>query len=60
MIPEKQYRRRLVATATLNPAINSIRGGVGSLVFYTRNGKTVMRQWIMPPNPNSPAQPYNP
>ncbi|HOW82355.1 MAG TPA: hypothetical protein PK573_07340 [Spirochaetota bacterium] len=48
-----------MATATLNPAINSISGSVGNLVLYKRYGRTVMRAWIMPPNPRTPAQQAN-
>ncbi|HSA16667.1 MAG TPA: hypothetical protein P5346_18145, partial [Spirochaetota bacterium] len=48
-----------MATATLNPVLTSISGSVGNLVLYTRNGKTIMRQWIMPPSPNTPAQKKN-
>ncbi|HRZ26229.1 MAG TPA: hypothetical protein P5346_10625 [Spirochaetota bacterium] len=48
-----------MATATLNPVINSISGGVGHLVFYERYGKTIMRAFIIPPNPRTPAQQAN-
>ena len=48
-----------MATATLNPVITSISGSVGKMVFYTRHGKTLMRAWIMPPNPRTEAQQAN-
>ena len=48
-----------MATATLNPVIDSISGSVGKMVFYTRHGKTLMRTWIMPPNPRTEAQQAN-
>jgi len=48
-----------MATAYLNPIITSLRGGVGSLVFYKRYGKTIMRAWVMPPNPRTQAQQAN-
>jgi len=48
-----------MATAILNPVIDSISGSVGDLVFYKRYGRTVMRAWIMPPNPRTPAQQSN-
>ena len=48
-----------MATAILNPVLSSVSGSVGSLLFYQRHGKTIMRAWIMPPNPNSIAQSKN-
>ena len=48
-----------MATATLNPILDSITGSVGRMVFYTRHGKTVMRIWIKPPNPRTRAQQAN-
>jgi len=48
-----------MATAQLNPVLTSISGSVGRLVFYSRFGKTIMRAWIIPPNPRTPAQQAN-
>ncbi|HRZ29123.1 MAG TPA: hypothetical protein P5346_02925 [Spirochaetota bacterium] len=48
-----------MASLMLNPVITSIRGTVGGLVFYQRNGKTVSRTWIMPPNPRTQKQQSN-
>ncbi len=48
-----------MATAYLNPIITSLSGGVGSLVFYKRYGKTIMRAWVLPPNPRTQAQQAN-
>jgi len=48
-----------MATAQLNPVITSLSGGVGNLVFYKRYGRTVMRTWIMPPNPRTVKQQSN-
>jgi len=48
-----------MATAQLNPVINSVSGSVGALVFYERRGKTIMRAHIIPPNPKTPAQQKN-
>jgi len=52
-------KEAIMATATLNPVITSISGKVGRLVFYRRNNETIMRAWILPPNPNSEAQRKN-
>ncbi|HOW83820.1 MAG TPA: hypothetical protein PK573_14765 [Spirochaetota bacterium] len=48
-----------MATAILNPIFDSLNGTVGRMVFYKRYGRTIMRMWIMPPNPNTPAQSKN-
>ncbi|HRZ26280.1 MAG TPA: hypothetical protein P5295_05685 [Spirochaetota bacterium] len=48
-----------MAIAHLNPVIDSISGSVGKLVFYERYGKTVMRAYIIPPNPRTAAQQAN-
>jgi len=32
-----------MATAILNPVLSSVSGSVGSLLFYQRHGKTIMR-----------------
>jgi hypothetical protein len=48
-----------MATANLNPILTSLSGTIGRMVFYKRYSKTISRSWIMPPNPNSPAQSKN-
>ncbi len=48
-----------MATAQLNPIMRSVSGGVGNLVFYERYGRTVMRTWILPPNPRTVKQQSN-
>ncbi|HOO73176.1 MAG TPA: HMG-box domain-containing protein [Spirochaetota bacterium] len=48
-----------MATVTLNPVLTSISGTTGRLVFYTRNDKTIVRTWVRPANPNTPAQKAN-
>ena len=48
-----------MATAILNPAIDSISGAIGGIVLYERFGRTVMRAYIIPPNPRTPAQQAN-
>jgi len=48
-----------MATVKLNPVLASISGAIGGMVFYTRYGKTISREWIIPPNPNTPAQQAN-
>jgi hypothetical protein len=48
-----------MATAELNPILTSISGTAGKLVFYKRHGTTIMRAWIMPPNPRTQAQQSN-
>ncbi|HOW83705.1 MAG TPA: hypothetical protein PK573_14175 [Spirochaetota bacterium] len=48
-----------MATATLNPVFTSISGSVGGIVLYQRYGRTIMRKYIMPPNPRTPKQQAN-
>ena len=48
-----------MATATLNPVLESISGTVGGIVLYKRCGRTIMRAHIIPPNPRTPAQQAN-
>jgi len=43
MIPNPSTGRPLMATAILNPVLSSVSGSVGSLLFYQRHGKTIMR-----------------
>jgi hypothetical protein len=45
-----------MATATLNPFITSISGRIGSIVFYRRQGKTCIRSYVIPRNPDTAAQ----
>ncbi|HOO70838.1 MAG TPA: hypothetical protein PK926_03675 [Spirochaetota bacterium] len=48
-----------MATVTLNAALTSISGTIGRMVFYHRNGRVIARRWVMPPNPDTPAQRKN-
>ncbi len=41
---------------TANPVINEISGKLGSMVFYSRNGKTFVRRWVIPKDPKTPLQ----
>ncbi|HRZ25726.1 MAG TPA: hypothetical protein P5346_06260 [Spirochaetota bacterium] len=45
--------------AILNPAITSISGRVGGIVFYTHNDNTYFRSYVVPRNPDTPAQRSN-
>ena len=45
-----------MAYATLNPIFKSISGRVGSLVFYHYNNRQYIRRYVVPRNPDTPAQ----
>ncbi|HON80484.1 MAG TPA: hypothetical protein PK544_18480 [Spirochaetota bacterium] len=45
-----------MAQVDLNPAFLGMRGAVGSVVFFTRNGKTFTRKRVPQRNPKTPAQ----
>ncbi len=45
-----------MATATPNILINSIRGRIGNVVFYTRHGIQCVRTHVIPRNPDTEAQ----
>ncbi len=45
-----------MATATPNILINSIRGRIGNVVFYTRRGRQCVRVHVIPRNPDTEAQ----
>jgi hypothetical protein len=45
-----------MATATPNILINSIRGRIGNVVFYTRYGRQCVRTYVIPRNPDTEAQ----
>jgi hypothetical protein len=45
-----------MATATPNILINSIRGRIGNVVFYTRYGRQCVRIHVIPRNPDTEAQ----
>ena len=57
--PQTIKQEAPMAIVILNPVFTSISGAVGRMVFYKRYGKTVMRAYIIPPNPNTPAQQKN-
>ena len=46
----------VMAHATLNPMFKSIAGRIGSLVFYHCNDRQYMRRYVIPRNPDTPAQ----
>ncbi len=45
-----------MAKAVLHPMIRTISGRVGSLVFYESRGNQYIRRYVIPRNPNTPAQ----
>lgn len=45
-----------MARVTLNVAFKSLQGKVGDAVFYQRYGKQLMRPYVVPSNPDTPAQ----
>lgn len=45
-----------MATAAPSAYINSLRGRLGSVVFYKRYGTQCARTWIIPRNPNTESQ----
>ncbi len=45
-----------MATATPNILISSIRGRIGNVVFYKRQGTQCVRLHVIPRNPNTEAQ----
>ncbi len=45
-----------MATATPNILINSIRGKIGNVVFYTNRGTQCVRAHVIPRNPDTEAQ----
>ncbi len=48
-----------MAQAFLNPVFTGISGKVGGLVLYEWNGRTLMRRYVVPRNPDTPAQRAN-
>ncbi len=45
-----------MARVTLNVAFKSLHGKVGDAIFYQRYGKQIMRPYVAPSNPDTPAQ----
>lgn len=45
-----------MAQVEMNPAFFGMRGAVGSVVFFSRNGKTFTRRRVPQRNPKTPAQ----
>lgn len=45
-----------MATATLNPLLKSVRGRIGSFVFYTRKNTQCIRTHVVPRNPDTVSQ----
>lgn len=45
-----------MAQVEMHPAFFGMRGAVGSVIFFTRNGKTFTRRRVSQRNPKTPAQ----
>ncbi|HOW83648.1 MAG TPA: hypothetical protein PK573_13885 [Spirochaetota bacterium] len=48
-----------MASVQLNPVFTGMSGTVGRFVFYRWNDRTVMRLYVVPRNPDTPAQRAN-
>jgi hypothetical protein len=46
----------LMACVTLHPALQSISGRIGNIVFYSSKGQQFARSYVIPRNPNTAAQ----
>jgi len=51
--------RVTMAEVFLNPAFTSISGRVGNVVFFSYGGRTFFRAYVVPCNPDTPAQRSN-
>ena len=45
-----------MASVKLNPLIKSAKGRFGDIVFYNRYGRTYIRRYVIPRNPNTLKQ----
>ncbi len=48
-----------MAEVFLNPAFTSISGRIGDVVFFSYGGRTFFRAYVVPRNPDTPAQRSN-
>ena len=48
-----------MAEVFLNPAFTALSGRIGGIVFYGYNDKTYLRSYVVPRNPDTPAQRAN-
>ncbi|HOW82751.1 MAG TPA: hypothetical protein PK573_09335, partial [Spirochaetota bacterium] len=48
-----------MAEIILNPIFASLKGRIGGLVIYGHDGRTFMRAYVKPRNPDTPAQRKN-
>jgi hypothetical protein len=46
----------LMACVTLHPALQSISGRIGNIVFYASKGQQFARSYVVPRNPDTAAQ----
>ena len=45
-----------MATAKLNPVLESISGRIGNAVFYCRGNRQCVRTYVVPENPDTVLQ----